>query len=590
MAQSSNQDDRTNPFERTPHTREPDTVQVLRPGERVGKLTIIGHIASGGMADIYKARHEELEVIRAIKILKPGHSQEDKGRFQTEAKISAHLHHPNIVQIYTVDLWQQTLPYIEMEYIEGVSLADLIVKYRRLPIDFAVAVCSIVCNALDHAQRQTFSVYGKTYTGLVHRDLKPANILLSKSGAVKLADFGIALPGNVSIHTVGPNTMGTYSYLSPEQLDGKPLDQRSDIYSLGTVLYESITGFKAFPSHSLPDLIRNKLSGTYRPVQSLVPFVPKPLVRIIEKSLSLDRDKRHETVGEFGDALRKALADIAGKDASAVITAFMQQPTQVLPVTAKPRFFLFNVEWIAPILAGIAVIAIISAVLLSRLATGYEKKASRAPHEPTKSVAQETAAPAPSAYPAAGGTVHLPAVSDHRPITPLAAPSQPAPAAKQTPLNLHKNNAGLTSRPIPPAAVEKKTAVVAPDDLVMTLESYIREKKYPLALEFIGMHEIDDGYFHLLKGKACYMTGDYESAEAALNKAQTTPTKYGGDGKQEATYLWALNRAAIYKKKPNIDNKKAALQGLRTFLQVFCAGGAVDARCDEVRAMAAEIE
>jgi serine/threonine-protein kinase len=192
--------------------------QMPQAGDHLGYYRIIELIAAGGMANVYKAWHEQLEVVRAIKILKPGFDDESKSRLETEAKISANLRHSNIVEIYGMGYWN-TIPYLEMEYIDGPSLKELLEKNGRLPIDFSIALIHSLCAALQFAYNQDLTLYGKVYDGLIHRDLKPANVIISSKGIVKLADFGIARPSEVSLHTVNGKVMGTFAYLSPEQLN-----------------------------------------------------------------------------------------------------------------------------------------------------------------------------------------------------------------------------------------------------------------------------------------------------------------------------------------------------------------------------------
>ena len=590
-----------NTFEHTPNQsgssagsrrhRDTKLLQILTPGEQIGKLRIEGHVGTGGMAEIYKARHEELEVIRAVKILKPGYTQEDKARFQTEAKISAHLQHQNIVQIFTVDTWEDTLPYIEMEYVEGQSLAQLIRQQRRLPADFALAVGAIVCSGLEYAQKQNFTVYGNVYSGLVHRDIKPANILLSKNGTVKLADFGIALPGNTSLHTVGPNTMGTYAYLSPEQLEGKALDQRSDIYSLGIVLYEMLAGFKAFPdTHNLPELVRNKLNGTYRPVQSLVPNLPKALIKIIDKSLCVDRKKRYEEVGEFGTALRRALSDMNNLGPEAVVVKYLQNPTKDFLGLSGQRFSFFGSDWAIPVLAGSAVLSfIIAAIIWKNSFSVYE------PAEADVATAQEhsiTQVDKPVQKAARTQPVPKSAAKSKRPA-PQKKPQQIAraqtTAAKQEIPPEEKALASIPAPKPPPQPVQREEEL-SPLAQIQHIEECLQKGQPFEAIDYAESHKQDDGYYHLLRGKAHFMAGNYSRAEDALNKAQTTRSRYNTNVKREATYLWASNRSAIYRKKPNVNNKKVALKAWQNFQRVFCKDGSADRECSEAGKKIAKLE
>ncbi|HEX7509984.1 MAG TPA: serine/threonine-protein kinase, partial [Chitinivibrionales bacterium] len=216
----------------------------------LGSGTIVGLLGTGGMARVYKIWNEKLEVFRAVKILIPTQQGDLRNRFETEAKITAKLHHPNIVEIYNVGDWQN-LPYLEMELIDGKSLEAIIHATGKLPPQVCSAISIFVIRALAYAHGQEFLIYGKTYQGIIHRDLKPANIMISSQGALKLMDFGIARPTEASLHTVEGNIVGTMQYLSPEQLDGIDVDHRADLYAFGAILYEMLTGTKTFPQETI---------------------------------------------------------------------------------------------------------------------------------------------------------------------------------------------------------------------------------------------------------------------------------------------------------------------------------------------------
>jgi serine/threonine-protein kinase len=260
------------------------------------------------MARVYRTWNEKLEVYRAVKVFLPTGHPELMKRFETEIKISAKLHHPNIIETYTVGEWNG-LPYIEMELVEGISLEELITRHRTLPVDVTVAICMQVADALFYAHNQQFLLYGKTYNGIIHRDLKPANIMISSNGTVKLLDFGIARPAEVGLHTVAGHIVGTLPYLSPEQLDDNGIDHRSDIYSLGTIVYEALTGEKTFPQPTITVLLKMKSIGEYRKFETFSCNVPSSLVKIVEKCLSENRDDRYSTTAE----LKKALTPIFKK-------------------------------------------------------------------------------------------------------------------------------------------------------------------------------------------------------------------------------------------------------------------------------------
>ena len=178
----------------------------------LGSGIIVGLLGTGGMARVYKIWNEKLEVPRAVKILIPTQQKDLKNRFETEVKITAKLHHPNIVEIYSVGEWNG-LPFLEMELIEGDSIETIIARYGKLPFSVCCAIAIFVARALVYAHGQEFLLYGKNYHGVIHRDLKPANVMISKNGEVKLMDFGIARPTEASLHTVEGNIVGTMQYL-----------------------------------------------------------------------------------------------------------------------------------------------------------------------------------------------------------------------------------------------------------------------------------------------------------------------------------------------------------------------------------------
>ncbi len=298
-----------------------------KANDRVGSNRIIQLIGEGGMASVFKVWHEELEVTRALKILKNPSIKESRERFFTEAKILSDIHHPNIVEIHTIGYWQQNIPFIEMEYIEGSSIRELLNKHHQLPLPVALTITYFVCQALHYAHTKDYTLYGQVYRGLIHRDIKPDNIIISKDGIVKLMDFGIARPSEVSLHTIGGKVMGSLAYLSPEQMEGKDIDHRSDIFSLGSVLYEMISGQRAYPQKIISDLVRKKSRGDYAPLDSLGLALPPSLVGVISKSMVLDVSVRYATAADFGRALYAELRKICDRSPSDVLYYFIKEGT-----------------------------------------------------------------------------------------------------------------------------------------------------------------------------------------------------------------------------------------------------------------------
>jgi eukaryotic-like serine/threonine-protein kinase len=265
---------------------------------------IIRVIGSGGMADVYLVWNPRLEVYRAVKVLKPDQSSLFQARFETEIRVLSKLLHPHIVQFYGVGEWHG-LPYIEMEYVPGASMDDVYRKCTVLTAQEAMAVGIAVCRALHYAHTQATTLYGKTYRGVIHRDLKPANIMVSKSGRVKLADFGIARPGEVSLHTLDiGKVVGTLPYLAPEQLDGSDITAASDIYALGATLYEFVSGERAFPQTDINALVTAKAGGRVKPLPS---HTPPGLVNIINRATALHANDRYATAQSMEKDLEKTL-------------------------------------------------------------------------------------------------------------------------------------------------------------------------------------------------------------------------------------------------------------------------------------------
>ncbi len=258
------------------------------------------------MADVYLIWHPRMEVYRAVKVIKPDQPAQWMDRFETEIRIFANLNHPNIVQCYGVGEWY-SLPYLEMEYVSGATIEDILNKCNSLTPIETLAIGVLVCRALNYAHHQVVTVYRKRYKGIIHRDLKPANILISKTGQIKLSDFGIARPGAVSLHTVDSGkVIGTLPYLSPEQLEGKALSPSTDLYALGATLYELVTGCRVFPQTEVSTLITAKSKGSFKKLKCSTDL-PEAFINTIERSMAVNPEKRFASAKDMGKALEKIL-------------------------------------------------------------------------------------------------------------------------------------------------------------------------------------------------------------------------------------------------------------------------------------------
>src|ERR671937_1764853 len=220
-----------------------------------GRYKILRKLGAGGMANVYLAEDQELGRRVAIKILNERHANDEQfvERFRREAKNAAALSHPNIVSIYDRGEAEGTY-YIAMEYLDGRSLKQLIVSRGPAPVNIAIDYAQQVLGAMRFAHRH----------GIVHRDIKPHNVMVDNEGRLKVTDFGIARAGPSQMTEVG-SIIGTAQYLSPEQARGAPVDQTSDLYSVGIVLYEMLTGRVPFTGDTAVEIAMKHLSQVPKP-------------------------------------------------------------------------------------------------------------------------------------------------------------------------------------------------------------------------------------------------------------------------------------------------------------------------------------
>ena len=263
-------------------------------------------LGAGGMAGVYQATDQVLDRTVAVKVLGPPYDQDPDfvDQFRHEARMAAGLGHPNVVAIFD-SASEGDLHYIVMEYVQGQTLAELLRRHGRLPPGLAAEVAHRVCLALEAAHER----------GLVHRDIKPANVMVDQAGLVKVMDFGIAKAAAATTTTMlnsAGQLLGTAPYLSPEQAQGRPVDGRSDLYALGCVLYELLTGTPPFRGHSPLAVVAQQVSEPPEPPSHRNSEVGAELDAVVLTALAKQPSQRYQTAEAMGQDLARMVRDRGG--------------------------------------------------------------------------------------------------------------------------------------------------------------------------------------------------------------------------------------------------------------------------------------
>lgn len=289
------------------------------------RYTILERIGGGGMADVYRAHDKLLDRSVAVKVLRSQFTSDEEfvTRFRREAQAAARLSHPNIVNIYDVGC-DEDIYYIVMEYISGETLKERIQRAGQLSIESAVRIALEIAEALENAHQN----------GLVHCDIKPHNILTTKAGRIKVTDFGIAKAVTSATMTHTGTIIGSVHYFSPEQAKGAAVGAKSDIYSLGVVMYEMLTGTVPFNGETPISIALKHLQEEPRPLRESNPDVPPLVEAIVLKAMAKEPDQRFNDISEMITDLR--LAQNYLRDDHTRRLSREDYPTQVLPRITPP--------------------------------------------------------------------------------------------------------------------------------------------------------------------------------------------------------------------------------------------------------------
>jgi serine/threonine-protein kinase len=268
--------------------------------KRFGRYEAVGELGRGAMGVVYKARDPQIERLVAVKTVslwgqEPDAEKEFRLRFMNEAQAAGRLHHSGIVAVFDVgENPENQDPYIVLEYVAGEPLNKLLAREKKLPLPTALQLAAEIADALDYAHAQ----------GVIHRDVKPGNILVTQDGRAKIADFGIAKL-NLAHFTLPGRVLGTPAYMAPEQLSGEGSDGRSDLFSLGVILYAMVTGHSPFQGNSATTVCFKVANREPIAASALDMALPPELDAVISKAMSKDPDERYQRGSEFAEDLRQ---------------------------------------------------------------------------------------------------------------------------------------------------------------------------------------------------------------------------------------------------------------------------------------------
>ncbi len=268
--------------------------------KRFGRYEVVTELGRGAMGVVYQARDPQIDRLVAVKTVsllgqEPDEEKEFRMRFMHEAQAAGRLHHPGIVAIFDVgECTEKGDPYIVLEYVAGEALNRILAREKKLPLEAALKLAEEIAEALDYAHAQ----------GVIHRDIKPANILLTEDGHAKIADFGIAKL-NLAHFTLPGRVLGTPAYMAPEQLSGEGVDGRSDLFSLGVILYAMVTGQSPFHGDSATTVCFKVANREPLAASTLDLTVPRELDEVIGRAMAKDREQRYQSGAEFAEDVRQ---------------------------------------------------------------------------------------------------------------------------------------------------------------------------------------------------------------------------------------------------------------------------------------------
>src|ERR1700722_9245460 len=295
--------------------------------KQFGRYEIVGELGRGAMGVVYKARDPQIDRIVALKTVplrgqEPEEEEEYRRRFLNEAQAAGRLRHPGIVAVFDMgESSKNSDPYIVLEYVAGEALNRMLAREKKLPLAKALQFVVEIAEALDYAHAQ----------GVVHRDVKPGNIIVTQDGHPKIADFGIAKL-NLAHFTVPGKVLGTPAYMAPEQLAGEGVDGRSDLFSLGVILYAMVVGHSPFQGNSATTVCFKVANREPLPASALDLNLPPELDAVIARAMAKDPKQRYQRGAEFAEEVRRLQAQ---RQPGSTTTSYSVTGATGTPTTAK---------------------------------------------------------------------------------------------------------------------------------------------------------------------------------------------------------------------------------------------------------------
>jgi len=553
----------------------------------LGSGYIAALIGSGAMSNVYRIWNPQLETFRAVKLMKPDISPESRQRFQTEMKIMAALSHTNIIEIHSVGEWN-CLSYIEMELINGHTLSEIIEKKGSLPLHFCTAVGIMIARALVYAHNKDYSLFGKSYHGIIHRDLKPSNLMIAKEGNVKLMDFGIARPVESSLMTMDGAVMGTMQYLAPEQIDGKNVGVAADIYGLGAVLYEALTGRKAFPQKNLSMLMAAKSSNSFIPLKLFRFNIPTALREVIGKCMLFDPKKRPHSAEDVLEHLERMHIRITRDSAENIVREFLR-----LPLAERTELSLRKPVPVKAIIATAACTAVIGSAYVFMQSSGKisQPVSTQAAARPPAAAADnetrayrlpENTVPAASAPPVRKRSLRPAVDAMQKPIPRVSGGNHSVsqvrsglPGGGEVMEALIKEAEALRYENVLRLFAELSPAGAAETTArLLRLRALFALGKRSEADGAAKLQAIEDGEYYLIRAKLSYDEGNAGDALKILEKSVEVRARLLDAETLRRDYLFyrALCLGFIFDRAPTQENRTTALDAwfeVKNYLRKF---------------------